>query len=72
MLTTTTMLSANYQLSIPVDLCKQQHWYTGQKLVLIPKENGILLVPAPSPEQLIGIAKQAKNCNEYRDRQDRF
>jgi hypothetical protein len=72
MFTTTTMLSANHQLAIPIDLCEQQHWHIGQQLVLIPKENGVLLMPAPSAEQLVGIAKQATNHHGYRDRQDRF
>jgi hypothetical protein len=49
---------------------EHQDWKAGQKLVFIPNGSGVLLVPAPSLDELRGIAKGA-NPENYRDRDDR-
>jgi AbrB family looped-hinge helix DNA binding protein len=70
-MTDTATLSTKFQISIPKAVREQQHWKAGQKLVFIPKGRGVLLVPAPSLNELRGIARGA-NPHGYRDRNDRF
>lgn len=66
----TATLSSKFQVSIPKAVREHQHWKAGQKLVFIPKGKSVLLVPAPSIDDLRGIAKGA-NPEDYRDRNDR-
>jgi len=66
----TATLSSKFQISIPKAVREHQRWEAGQKLVFIPKGKGVLLVPAPSLDDLRGIAKGADPEN-YRDRNDR-
>lgn len=63
-------LSAKFQISIPKAVREHQQWKAGQKFVFIPKGNGVLLVPAPSLDDLRGIARGA-DPESYRDRNDR-
>jgi AbrB family looped-hinge helix DNA binding protein len=63
-------LSSKFQISIPKSVREHQHWKAGQKLVFVPKGNGVLLVPAPALDDLRGIARGADPEN-YRDRDDR-
>ena len=67
----TATLSSKFQISIPKAVREHQRWQAGQKLVFIPKGKGVLLVPAPSVDDLRGIARGADPEN-YRDRHDRF
>ena len=67
----TATLSSKFQVSIPKAVREHQGWEAGQKLVFIPKGKGVLLVPAPSLDDLRGIAAGA-NPEGYRDRSDRF
>ena len=64
-------ISSKYQVSIPKALCDQLRWRPGQKLAFIPKGNGLLVIPAPSREELVGIARGA-DVDDYRDRNDRY
>jgi AbrB family looped-hinge helix DNA binding protein len=64
-------LSPKYQVSIPKAVRDQLSWRPGQKLVFIPKGNGVLMMPAPEREALVGIARGA-DLTGYRDRNDRF
>lgn len=66
----TVTLSAEFQISIPKAVCNAQHWNPGQRFAFILKGSGVLLVPIPTHEELLGIAKGA-NTEGYRDRQDR-
>jgi hypothetical protein len=59
----TATLPANFQISIPKAVCQQ--------FAFIPKGTGVLLVPVPSREDRLGIAK-GTNTEDYRDREDRF
>jgi AbrB family looped-hinge helix DNA binding protein len=63
-------LSPKYQVAIPKALRRQLDWRPGQKLALIPKGKGVLMIPVPDREALVGIARAAKLEN-YRDRNDR-
>lgn len=67
----TATLSSKFQISIPKAVREHQRWTAGQKLVFIPKGKGVLLVPAPSLDDLRGIAVGA-DPKDYRDRTDRF
>jgi AbrB family looped-hinge helix DNA binding protein len=64
-------LSPKYQVSIPKAVREQLSWRPGQKLVFVPKGNGVLILPAPEREDLVGIARGA-DLEGYRDRNDRY
>jgi AbrB family looped-hinge helix DNA binding protein len=64
-------LSPKYQVSIPKAIREQLAWRPGQKIVFIPKGNGVLMMRAPELEDLAGIARGA-NFDDYRDRNDRY
>jgi AbrB family looped-hinge helix DNA binding protein len=64
-------LSPKYQVSIPKAVREQLSWKPGQKLVFIPKGNGVLMMPAPDRDSLFGIAPGV-NVEDYRDRNDRY
>ncbi|WP_395831768.1 AbrB/MazE/SpoVT family DNA-binding domain-containing protein [Elstera sp.] len=40
-------LSAKFQLTLPQALCAARQWQPGQEFTLVPKANGLLLVPVP-------------------------
>ncbi len=67
----TATLSTKHQISIPKSVRDEQGWEAGQRFVFIPKGKGVLLMPVPTLEDLVGIAAGA-NKNDYRDRSDRF
>ncbi len=64
-------LSAKFQISIPKAVRIAHRWKAGQEFAFIPKGNGVLLVPVPTPEDLSGLARGA-HAEEYRDRTDRI
>jgi AbrB family looped-hinge helix DNA binding protein len=66
-----TTISPKYQVSIPKALRDKLDWRPGQKLAFIPKGNGLLMIPVPSREELVGLARGA-NTDDYRDRNDRY
>lgn len=66
----TATLSSKFQISIPKAVREHQRWEAGQKLVFVPKGNGVLLVPASPLAELRGIARGA-DPEGYRDRDDR-
>ena len=68
---TKTKLSSKFQISIPKSVREAQKWEAGQELVFIPKGKGVLVIPAPTLQELKGIAKGA-NGDDYRDRKDRY
>jgi AbrB family looped-hinge helix DNA binding protein len=67
----TVTLSSKFQISIPKAVRDEQRWKAGQEFVFIPKGKGVLLMPVPELEQLVGIAKGART-DDYRDRDDRY
>lgn len=70
-MTATATLSSKFQISIPKTVRDEQHWKAGQEFVFIPKGKGVLVMPVPELDQLLGIAKGA-NKDGYRDRKDRY
>jgi len=69
-MTATATLSSKFQISLPKAIRDELHWSAGQEFVFIPKGTGVLLIPVPELEQLVGIARGA-NPENCRDRQDR-
>ena len=67
----TATLSSKFQISIPKAIRSAQHWEAGLTFAFIPKGSGVLLVPIPKREALMGIARGAL-ATDYRDRSDRF
>ena len=67
----TATLSSKFQISIPKSVREEQQWAAGQEFVFIPKGKGVLVMPVPERQQLMGIAKGARK-DGYRDRKDRF
>lgn len=67
----TAKLSSKFQISIPKTVREEQHWEAGQEFVFIPKGRGVLVMPVPELDQLVGIAKGA-NKENYRERKDRY
>lgn len=67
----TATLSTKYQISIPKSVREAQDWRAGQEFVFIPKGKGVLVMPVPEFDTLIGIARGART-EGYRDREDRF
>ena len=68
---TTSTLSPDYQVTIPKEFADRLSWKPGQKLALLPKDNGVILVAVPELEELFGIARGV-NVEDYRDRNDRY
>ncbi len=69
-MTDTATLSSKFQISIPKKVREAEGWQAGQKLVFIPKGKGVLIVPVPAADDLLGIAKGASRRG-YRDRASR-
>ena len=64
-------LSPKFQISIPKAVRQKLEWKAGQKLAIIPHGKGVLIVPEPEIEDLLGIAEGADPTG-YRDRDDRY
>ena len=64
-------LSEKFQISIPKEVREEQKWLPGQKFALIPKGAGVMLVPVPEIEDLLGLVEGA-STDDYRDRNDRY
>jgi AbrB family looped-hinge helix DNA binding protein len=64
-------LSPKYQVSIPKALRQQLNWRPGLRLTFIAKGKGVLMIPVPDRDSLVGIARGA-NVDDYRDRNDRY
>ena len=63
-------LSSKFQISIPKSVRTAQKWQPGQKFAFIPRNGGVILVPIPRWEDLVG-SMQGANTENYRDRNDR-
>ena len=66
----TAKLSAKFQISIPKAIRSARQWQAGQVFAFIPKGEGMPLVPVPTREELVGLARGARK-EKYRDRTDR-
>jgi AbrB family looped-hinge helix DNA binding protein len=67
----TAKLSAKFQISIPKEVRDALAWRAGQEFVFIPKGAGVIVMPAPELDDIIGLARGVKDRN-FRDRKDRF
>jgi AbrB family looped-hinge helix DNA binding protein len=67
----TSKISSKYQISIPKAVRDHHAWRPGQKIAFIDKGHGVLMIPVPDREALVGIARGA-NIDNYRDRNDRY
>lgn len=67
----TATLSSKFQISIPKSVREAKGWQPGQKLVFLPRDNGFILVPVPTADELAGSAKGA-DITGYRDHADRY
>jgi AbrB family looped-hinge helix DNA binding protein len=67
----TATISTEFQISIPKAVRDERGWLPGQKLAFVPGNGGVMLVPVPELEDLLGIAKGADTTG-YRDRNDRY
>jgi AbrB family looped-hinge helix DNA binding protein len=70
-MTATSKISSKYQVSIPKAVRERLAWRPGQKVAFIAKGKGVLMIPVPDREALVGIARGA-NLDNYRDRNDRY
>jgi AbrB family looped-hinge helix DNA binding protein len=66
----TARLSTKFQISIPKSVRMARQWKAGQLFAFIPKGEGMLLVPVPELEELVGMFPGAEP-GDYRDRTDR-
>jgi AbrB family looped-hinge helix DNA binding protein len=64
-------LSSKFQISIPKAVREEQRWEAGQVFVFLPKGKGVLLMPVPELDELVGLAQGADPQNA-RDREDRY
>lgn len=64
-------LSSKFQISIPKRVREKHHWKPGQQFAFIPKNGGVMLVPVPKLEDLLGSLPDADPTG-YRDRNDRY
>lgn len=64
-------LSSKFQISIPKSVREKHDWKPGQEFAFIPKDGGVMLVPVPKLEDLLGSLPDADPTG-YRDRDDRF
>ena len=67
----TSKLSSRYQVSIPKTVRERLAWRPGQKIAFIDHGDGVVMVPVPDREALLGIARGA-NTDSYRDPNDRY
>lgn len=67
----TATLSSKFQISIPKAVRQAHAWKAGQEFAFIPKAGGVMLVPVPQLDDLMGVAPDADPTG-YRDRDDRY
>ena len=66
-----TTISSKFQVVIPKPVRERMNLKPKQKLMVIEKDNMIILVPQVSLRELRGIAEDAKT-DDYREKEDRF
>lgn len=65
------MSAGSFRLARLASIREAQQWAAGQEFVFIPKGKGVLLMPVPELDELVGMAAGA-DPSDYRDRQDRY
>lgn len=64
-------LSSKYQLVIPKQIRTELEYHAGQKLIMIPKGNVLMLIPQASLKDIKGWMSGA-NTENYREHKDRI
>ncbi len=64
-------LSSSFRIGIPKRVRDALAWRADQEFVLIPKGAGVLVMPVPQLDDIIGLSRGVKDRN-FRDRKDRF
>jgi len=64
-----TKLSSKYQISIPKSVREKHKWKAGQEFAFVPSGNGVVLVPVPTLDDLVGIMRGA-STEDIRDHED--
>jgi AbrB family looped-hinge helix DNA binding protein len=67
----TATVSSKFQIAIPKEVRERMGLRPGQKVAFIARLDGVMMVPVPTREDLLGMARGA-NPEGYRDRDDRF
>lgn len=67
----TATLSSKFQISIPKSVRERQNWQAGQEFAFVPQGKTVLLVPVPTLDDIVGMARGAKS-EDIRDREDRY
>ena len=70
-MTATATVSSKFQIAIPKEVRERLGLRPGQKVAFIAKLDGVMMVPVPRREDLMGMARGA-NPEGYRDRNDRY
>lgn len=70
-MTATATLSSKFQISIPKAVREAHDWRAGQEFAFVPRAGGVMLVPVPKLDDLMGIAANGDRTG-YRDRDDRY
>lgn len=65
------MLSEQYEISIPKEICESLHLKAGQKFSIVSKDNVISLLPTLTMQTFRGLLKGA-NTQNIRDRSERL
>ncbi len=66
-----TQVSSKFQLSIPKAVREEMRIVAGQRYVFVPQGNDLLLVRAPTRDELFGKYKGA-DTGDVRDHTDRY
>lgn len=69
MQTTFSALSSKFKLAIPKSVRQEMHWAAGQELAFIRKGKAVVLMAAPTLQQLRGMAK-GTHTDHIRERED--
>jgi len=69
MQTTFSALSSKFKLAIPKSVRQEMNWAAGQELAFIRKGKAVVLMAAPTLQQLRGMAKGA-HTDHIRERED--
>jgi len=70
-MSTTATISPEFQIAILKAVRDERGWLPSQKLAFVPQDGGVMLVPVPELDDLLGILPDA-DPSGYRDRGDRY
>ena len=67
----TATVSSKFQIAIPKEVRERMGLRPGRKVAFIARLAGVMMVPVPARDDLLGMARGA-NPEGYRDCNDRF